>query len=389
MRANSLIPILAILLVGICAWWLVRARGEDPGVRGPGIEPGIYAPAKREKHRVQPAQVLQPSFTMVRPPAPARPATQVDPPWRVVLIDAADHDLSTRVAVLGLAEELHLRGCIAVISSRDAKPFPLGADRVVRVRTLKEDTAPRLPGERFTCSLRLESIVPRLPGGHPDADLQQTTGHSDTLDLTCEFLGVAPGTRWPQWWAGVGQALAREALLQLAPSGISGARTPVSAWEDSLGRLRDPVGSDALRWTAAFQDDLVRGWIGRIDGRTTTTRNGSPEPAVAELERRLADRKTWEPLPTNGPWRTWRRSTGPEQDAGPPWTVSVRETTAGWEVNQWQPRPHPAALIQTWITAARSGDAIARASLDRVKDIPRVPDDLRQAIAAALARPAP
>ncbi len=389
MRANSLIPIFAILLVCACAWWLVRAQGEDPGVRGPAINPGIYAPAKRAKHRIEPARVLQPSFTLVRPPVPARPSTQADPPWRVVLIEAADRDLSTRVAVLGLAEEFHLRGSIAVIATTDAKPFPLGVDRVVRVRTLKEDAAPRLPGERFTCTVRLESIVPRLPGGHPDADVQQTTGHVDAVDLTGEFLGVAPGTRWPQWWAGVGQAFAREAVLQFAPTGLAGCKTPVSAWENDLGRLRDPVGADPLRWTAAFQDDLVRGWIGRIDGRTTTTRNGSLEPAVAALERRLADAKTWEPLPPTGPWRTWRRRAEPETGSGPPWTVSLRETATGWEVNQWQLRPHPAALIQAWIAAARTGDAIARATLDRVKDIPRIPDDLRQGIAAALARPAP
>jgi hypothetical protein len=319
-------------------------------------------------------------------------------PWRVVVLAASDHHPLTRALVLGLGEQLFNRNIIPVIVPEDTRPtlFTLPADRVLTVRQRSGEPA-RLPGAALTCVLEVVETVPRLPVDHPGAGFQAGAPFAVRSWVVEHRDGGSPGATWAMWYAGLGRHLAEAVLAKVAGPAQAGQRS-FAGWTAADGPLIEPPQADAkafgttridvLAWRAAFQTDLVRGWVGEIAAPTFRKTDGIEIPGLAVLEDRMR-RGGWTEQPQTGRAavdRVWTKTIagrgGPDLAPGTPvpdqaWAVSARVNGTGWLVCAWQERPGAATLYQQWATAARSGDAAALVRVKAHAECARIPEDLR------------
>ncbi|GDY14468.1 hypothetical protein LBMAG53_33460 [Planctomycetota bacterium] len=390
---NAALPLLAtfVLIAAVIGLLLSQTRIQ-PGQGGPELSPGILSLAKKEHQRVASAPLTDAVTTVT--------GGDSDPgatPWRVVVLAAGDHHPLTRALVLGLGEQLFIRGVIPVIVPEDTRPtlFTLPADRVLTVRQRSGEPA-LVPGAPQTCVLDVVETVPRLPADHPGAGLQAgapfvarswTVEHRD---------GGSPGASWAMWYAGLGRHLADAVLAKVAGPAQAG-HPPFDGWTAADGPLIEPPQADAkafgtaridvLAWSAAFQTALVRGWVGVIAAPTFRQSDGTEIAGLAVLEDRMRrggwTEQTMDPKAIDRVWtKTIAGRGGPDLAPGTPvpdqaWAVSARSFGTGWLVCAWHERPGAATLFQQWATAARGGDAAALARVKAHANCARIPADLR------------
>lgn len=457
---NSLLPLALTALVALVAVLLIP-EGKGMGSEGPELSAGILRLPKKAEKMVS-AAPLEATWEVERGAVARAPGLEPEP-WRVVGIAADDREPLTRAVVLGLAEELTVRGGVAVIDVQGQAPAPIPLDRVLRVATVRADPLGAQPGP-WGGSVRVRQRAVLLPAGHPAAGLQGAAGVPER-ELVVEHRGRPRElAQWPQWWAAVGRGTAGEILRELGVGErlpVEWDRAPVPprpepgplfafhrpawllvallapaflllhrwirrrlpadhpahqrrfAWlrpvlyavaavavaaRMSEPRIRSepvaapnahgwtthlpfPIQADVLRWQGAFEDDLVRGWTGRIAGTTTLDRKLEEQSALEPVLKVLAKytveegqqdtRDRWVEVSAPGAGvRTFRR----EKD-GVEELMSLAATGDGWDCVLWQERARPASVLDDWTRAAKAGDDAARRRLRRHLLSPRLPQD--------------
>jgi hypothetical protein len=187
--------------------------------------------------------------------------------------------------------------------------------------------------------------------------------------------GKQPPT-WPERWAATGRSAVQAMLgALLPPSGLHIATDRlVSDWGSALPL---PPTTPELRWAGSFQHDLARGWIGRIGGRTVSTRLGNTESAIDPLLRRLKG-GMWEEVQGGGSWRLWSRLRDGTRQC-----FALRDDGNGWTTTMWAERPDIAGVVDVWLAAAARGEAPARAHLAGLLRTPALPEAQRLRIERA------
>jgi hypothetical protein len=288
---------------------------------------------------------------------------------------------------LALAERLTGHGAVAIVDPFDAPPFPMGCERIIVVST-PEAQVPAEPGGPASATVLVETRLARLPPGHPADGLQPDPAGPVSSSFTIAHRSRAEGRAagWPQWWAGSGRNLADLVLAQLAPGGLPPVTDPQThRWLPGLTPRSDwgsvltmPPTTDLLQWHYAFQEALVRGWIGHVPGLSTTTRRGE---GVATLDQLLARMRTgsWEEATAQGV-RLFSRS----KDGQSEWfSIAPRTGENGWDVAWWQERSGIPDLLADWAEAAAAGDRGAALLLFSHRNCPALPPELRGAAEAA------
>jgi hypothetical protein len=386
---NSLLPLAALIAVVIASLWLVRG-GAAPGVNGPEIFPGIFRFPAKEARRVAPMALSHETAVDAAGPAVAASAA-------VVLLSGLDTGLPTRVALLGLAEEITRRGGIAVLDPAEARepdPLPLGADWRVAVGTVASAVAAEPLGEcSLTVAVHASAVVPGGPAARwLPGEAAPASAAFQVVHRSRAAAGAAGG--WPARYAGIGNALAGAVCARLGLAAACpdpGVRARANAWEGA-GRIPQPPGADELRWQGAFQFPLVRGWVGAVEQATTTNRTGAAIPALQPLLKRLA-RGGWQgqllaggtPVQNqDGVLTAGGAPVDPGQVAwvrdhdGLPAELRFIPAGTGWRLELWQVRAQPAQVVQQWRESAAAGDAAARTLLERHRATVGIPADLRQ-----------
>ena len=148
---------------------------------------------------------------------------------------------------------------------------------------------------------------------------------------------------------------------------------------------------EVLRWRGCFADDLVRGWVGRIDGTMARTRTGAAIPADQpvrdwlgkyDVDQRHTAEDRWRedtaPAPTQ---RVWRRTKDGAEEF-----FLLAQDERGFDCVLWQEQSRGASVHARWLEAA--GDpALSRAArrmLRRHLLSRRIPDDQRAEAAVRL-----
>lgn len=389
---NSVMPVILVVAMVVAVVLAMRTESK-PGLNGPDLHPGIFRLPKKDKFHVDSATLT--STNQVRQDGQS-PADRGES-WRVVLVVAKDRHPLTRSTVLGLGERLTAHGAITIFAPVDAPAFPLGVSRVISVTT-EEAQIPGTLGGEARATLRVSSHLARLPAGHPAAPLlphpEGTPGTVFTITHhTAAQTGIAG---WPSWWAAIGRGIAGTVLATLAPAGPAAVvdatvETERSRWLPTLMPLADwgsaltqPPTTDRLRWDFAFQEPLVRGWVGHVTGLTAPDRGGVEKPTLDQLLERMSAGK-WEEaaLTSTEPAgaRVFSRKPGPE--ALSEW-FSITAADNGWSVAWWQERSGAPALIAEWAKAAAAGDQGAARLLHAHRECPLLPAELRDAARTAL-----
>ncbi len=370
--ANTPLPLIAAVCIFAVGAVLIQPNVER-GQGGPEVNAGILRLPKRDPLR-----------TVSAPLAGSTAATRLsgtpdDGLWRVAVIAGMDREPVTRATMLALGEALYAAGMVAIMdpsptAADPAPPLPMAADRVISVGTVSA-SIPEDPAAGWQATVELRIDEPRLPAGHPGAGLLSPP-LIEPLVLRIEHdgrpgVGEAPG--WPERWAATGRAVVSAALgAALPPSGL---RRPEAHIANDWGTpIPFPPTTPELRWAGAFQQDLVRGWTGRVNGLTVSTSAGGSEPAAAPVER-LLKRGAWEAVEPEAGWRQWSRL----KDGQRQW-FALRAERDGWAATMWLERPDAAGLVDGWIVA---GDEAARAHLRRLLSLPALPEALRARIEAA------
>jgi len=381
---NSVMPMILVVAVVVLGVLAMRSQGK-PGLNGPDLHPGIFRLPKKDKFHVDSAVLT--STNQVKPEGQS-PANRGES-WRVVLVVAKDRHPFTRSIVLALGEILTGHGSVTIFAPVDAPNFPLGVNRVITIATEDAQIPATLGGEAHA-TVRVSSALARLPVGHPAEPLlphaEGTTGTVfSIMHQTAAQSGV---TAWANWWAALGRGVAGTLLEQLAPGGLPAvvdAETkkwlPTMALADWGTALTQPPTTDRLRWDFAFQEPLVRGWVGHVTGLTAPDRSGVEKPTIDQLLERMTAGK-WEEVGTPGV-RVFSRSPGPE---APTEWFSIIGSEGGWAVAWWQERRGAPALLSDWAKAAATGDQAAAHLLHAHRDCPVLPPDLRDAARTALDR---
>lgn len=156
-----------------------------------------------------------------------------------------------------------------------------------------------------------------------------------------------------------------------------------------------PPQLEVLRWRGAYEDDLVRGWTGRIVGTTTFDRAGRPIPAIQPVLKLLAKYDVEPGQAAAAASDRWQEASEPGSPVriftrhkdGAEELFSIAEDPAGWDCVLWQELSRPASEIDAWTTAATDPDTAraARRKLRRHLLSPRLPAD-QAAEAVALLR---
>lgn len=371
---NSLLPLVAAVVLFATGLFLIRPT-VDRGQGGPEVNAGILRLPKRNPLRTESLQLA--GSTAATLEAGARD----DGHWRVVVVSGADREPTTHAAMLALGEALYAADMVAIMdpvanASEPSPPLPLPADRWIRISTRSAGIGAS-PVDDWRAAVVFEIGEPRLPEGHPAAPLlppHATPG----ARIAVEHAGHAAGSTagWPERWAATGRSIVAAMLgTLLPPAGLHRpAGLPPADW-GSL--LPSPPTTAELRWTGCFQHDLVRGWTGRITGRTVSTSSGSSEAAAAPLVR-LLKRGAWEGLEASGGWQMWSRL----RDGQRQW-FAMRGESDGWSLSMWTERPDQQGLIDGWLAQAKTGDAAAREHLRLALATPGLPAALRERIERA------
>ncbi len=372
---NSLIPLVAAVLLFGVGLLLIRPNVER-GQGGPQVSAGILRLPKRDPIRTTSAPLAGTTT------AKLERGTRDDGLWRVVVVIGDDREAATRAAMLALGEELFTAGITSVMdpvlgASEPTPPLPLPADRIIRVSTRNADIA-ATPDGAWHASVAFDVCEPRLPTGHPADTLQPPPVSSETVVLVEHEgrpgAGLSP--TWPQRWAATGRSIATAMLATLLPpSGLQRPEhPPISDWGTPIPF---PPTTPELRWRGAFQHDLVRGWIGRISGRTVSTGTGGSEPAVEPLLRQL-QRGKWEAGSDTDGWRQWSRLRDGQHQH-----VAIRDEGDGWTCTTWTERPDVGGLVDGWLAAAANGEAQATEHLRRLLATPGLAEAQRVRIEKA------
>lgn len=370
---NTLLPLALAAALTAVGLLLIRPNVER-GQGGPALAAGILRLPSRDPLRTPSAELS--GSTGARFLAGGRE----DGRWRSATIVGLDRSPVTHAAMLALGETLHLAGIAVLMAPQPTAadtgpPLPLPADRIIAVGTRAAAT-PTADGP-WQATVEISVQEPRLPAGHPAAGLQPPAAAAPAA-LVVEHA-ARPATAAPSWparWAATGRAIAQAGLGEL--TGRDGPRLPegsaLAAWGTPVPF---PPTTPELRWAGCFQHDLVRGWIGRVDGLRVATRGGGDEDAVAPLLRLIA-RGEWQEV-AGGPWRLWSRL----RDGAQQW-FALRADGTGWEATMWVERPDRPGLVASLAAAAQGGDAGARERLRRIAACPDLPEDVRRSLPAGM-----
>ncbi len=156
------------------------------------------------------------------------------------------------------------------------------------------------------------------------------------------------------------------------------ATAPAVPFADWGSVIPEPPANDDIRWHAAFQDELVRGYLGTIALATSIeARSGRTVPSLVRLEKLVGSAQTgrgeWLGETASGAERRWNRA----HPAGPIALTATARADGGWDLVFWQERPSPAVRFQSWAEQARAGSATAAALVARHRGCVRLPADLR------------
>lgn len=383
---NSLMPL--VLVVVVVALFVFAMHTESkPGINGPDVYPGIFRLPKKDKFHVDSAVLTIADTVTADGPVPANRGES----WRTVLIMAKDRHPLTRATMVALGEVLTGHGCIAIFAPVDAPSFPMGVNRILTIAT-GTATIPGVLGGEASATLHVTSALARVPVEHPAAALLPHPEGPLAVALTIEHhCAAAEGVAaWSNWWAGEGRGLAGTILAQLAVGGLPpvvDAQThtwlpgllPLSDWGSALSM---PPTTELLRWEFAFQEHLVRGWVGVVPGMTATTRNGVEEPSLAQLLKRMAS-GGWEEAGASG-LRLFSRK---HEDRSEWFSIASRTAGTGWAVAWWQERPGIPDLLSDWGKAAAAGDRGAAGLLHAHRSCPAMPKELQDAANRAVDGP--
>lgn len=212
----------------------------------------------------------------------------------------------------------------------------------------------------------------------------------------------APQPGWRGHWHrlrpwGIAAALTVAIVMSSGPHRLppSGQEVPLSAWKTHLPL---PPNLAVLRWQGCFEDDLVRGWVGRIEGKQTQDRLKRPiesiQPLLKLLSKKQADDGTAR-AEGDGLWREEQspvkdgKCFGRNRDGVDEFLLAVPDAT-GWDCVLWQEQPRSNSLQDSWVQAVEDGEhvAIARRKLRRHLTATRIPED-QQDNARALLRKDP
>jgi len=366
---NSIVPIVAAIVLFTIGAIAIRPN-VSRGQGGPEVNAGILRLPKRNPLRTASAELA--GSTAARLERGARD----DGLWRVVVVAGDDREPTTRSAMLALGEDLFTAGMIAVMdpmsnASEPTPPLPIPADRVIRIAT-RDVAIGATPDAEWKATVSFSISDPRLPIGHPGEALQSAPMSLQTVVVVNHEGRPAAGghSDWPTRWAATGRSLVRAMLgTALPPSGL---RRPESHLAIEWGSpVPFPPTTPEMRWSGAFQYDLVRGWIGEISGRTVRDDKGRIEPAIAPLMR-LLPRGTWEPVASDSSWKQWSRLRDGQQQ----W-FAIRDVGDGWLCSMWCERPGVTELVTEWIRASRTGDTQAAEHLRRLLSAPALPETER------------
>ena len=384
---NSLLPILLLVSTVVFALWLIRPHdGEERGAGGPEMFPGIVKIPTRQSRMT--ASAALDGTTTHSGSAPADAAR-----WRVIVVAGTDDSKLTKAAVFALGEELTKRGCIAILDPKlrdPQEPVPLGSDGCLRVTAVDQPLGKR-PGA-LDATWTIEAIPTRLPADCPAARWlpEQVPSSPTTLTLTHKSTPTEVVPAWPEWFAAVGRAVASETItaLQLPTTNLDEETSNSvrrAAWLnpgelDAVGkplnhfeRIPSPPQTDILERTVAFQYPLVRGWIGYLSPVPIKKHSGALTTSRDELVRRLKTK--WQP----GPAAATGLISYSIDDTMADGTIIHRTITiSGDQVIEWQERPQPLAVWETWKKAAALGNADAIELLRSHQHTSGLPEELRK-----------
>lgn len=203
--------------------------------------------------------------------------------------------------------------------------------------------------------------------------------------------GRRPWARRRPWIIAV--ALTAVVIVYSGPHRVASTAkdVPLSSWSTHLPL---PPNLEVLRWQGCFEDDLVRGWVGRINTKITYDRMSRPisadQPLLKLLSKRQADDGSARELGDG----LWREEASPiagstlfgrsRQDIDE--FIMVIPDDQGWGCVLWQEQPKANSIHDSWLDAAAQGDhiRIARQKLRRHLLTPRIPEDQQQAAIALL-----
>jgi hypothetical protein len=260
------------------------------------------------------------------------------------------------------------------VQTTTREPLPLGCDLRLALATTS-GVPPATPAGSCAVTWRLTVTVPA-----PAMDLPAAVWLPEEASVALQVCAVqvaAEGSAgdWPSWYA----ALSRPAAVALVGSlglasdlgqdlatHVAAATWPPTGGVESTARLPQPPGADELRWLGAFQYPLVRGWVGRVAGATTTNRTGEVIPALQPLFARML----------RGGWSAQRAADGAavtlvdgslmaggssidpsvvawiRDHEGIPTDLRLAHDGQGWLVTLWQVRPGAPAVVEQWRASA-------------------------------------
>ncbi len=182
-------------------------------------------------------------------------------------------------------------------------------------------------------------------------------------------------TGWRGWrpWI-IATALTVMIVISAGPYrvGPTARDVPLSTWSVHLPL---PPNLEVLRWNGCFEHDLVRGWVGRIQGKTTADRMGRPISALEPLRRLLAKRTADDGSARESEDGLWREEVTPIPDgqlygrnrAGVEEFILVLPDDEGWDCVLWQEHRHANRAHAAWVDAVTDADVrqVARRKLRR------------------------
>lgn len=378
---NSMMPMVLVLVVVAASVLLLRSESK-PGLNGPDLFPGIFRLPKKDKFHVDSAALMSTNTVTGDRAVPVNRGES----WRVVQVVAKDHHALTRSVALALGEQLTGHGCVTLIAPVDSPAFPLGVARIITIATDQAEIPTVLGGEA-RATVRVSSQLARLPEGHPAATLlPHPEGVTSTAFTIAHHTAAATGVAgWPNWWAALGRGVAATVVGHLAPGGLPAVVDPTTrAWLPTLMPMADwgtalgqaPT-TERLRWDFAFQEPLVRGWIGHVTGLTAPDRSGVEKPTLDQLLDRMTSGK-WEPVGVTDPDKPGIRLFTRTHEGRSEWfSIAPRET--GWSVACWQERGGIMTLFSDWAKAAAMGDQGAKRLLHAHRESPLLPPEQREA----------